>query len=660
MLKKIFDVFAIALLTAIVVAITYITCKFSYYAVWHLAVLGGSIGSPLLWWGRLGATTALCISLLVWQHIYRTINRHRKALMALSVGLIFLLALPMAAFAGPQGSFASRSAEQVIAGYNSSILDQVGADHVCTGSYDDAIINAAISSLIKQSAPYSDGEVLFLAGTELLGNPILIQNTGITLAGVNTQSSILENMSGTNHDEIQYEDIGSQINFLQIENLTLNGYNAGNITGSGVHVLGPSGTVNTTGTTVTWVSGSYFSTSWPTGTSIEINGVFYSIASVQSTTSLTLATSAGSQSGVTEFVGTPNDVLIDNVFSIYQPNYGFEFDYGWGAKLTNSLAEYNGWTGTVTTSGTAVTWNNTPFNLSSAPFNTAWAAGTPIMINNVAYTIASVTNSTHLTLNTSAGTQSTAVPYQVGTTNASGVYFGTYGNGQDDVTGCFFAYNAGAGLTIDNTYISASNCQSNYNNVGINVTNASNPTSWYYDNLNNIDVLNNYNDGIDIQAYDVNLTNVTSSRSQTGNGCLITAGQFVKINNCTFESNYKNGCYVSAGVNNLISNSLSEKNNLGNNNYSDFKEQGSYTQYVNDLADGGGTYPSRGFMISVACTAPMLTNCRAANNATGFGYYVGSGVSNVSFIGCTVSASGQVSDSGTGTVYSPGSSIPVT
>ena len=67
-----------------------------------------------------------------------------------------------------------------------------------------------------------------------------------------------------------------------------------------VYVTGGAvGSVNTNGTTVTWVSGTTFTTNgaW-TGIPITINNVNYTVASVSSTTVLTLTTAAPVQSGV--------------------------------------------------------------------------------------------------------------------------------------------------------------------------------------------------------------------------------------------------------------------------------------------------------------------------------------------------------------------------
>jgi hypothetical protein len=70
------------------------------------------------------------------------------------------------------------------------------------------------------------------------------------------------------------------------------------------------GSVNTSGTSVTLVSGSPFQP-WPYGTPITINGTSYLIASVTNGTSLTLTTSAGTQSSVGYSVIFPAP-LIDN------------------------------------------------------------------------------------------------------------------------------------------------------------------------------------------------------------------------------------------------------------------------------------------------------------------------------------------------------------
>lgn len=63
--------------------------------------------------------------------------------------------------------------------------------------------------------------------------------------------------------------------------------------------------------------------------------------------------------------------------------------------------------GTVTTNGTAVVW-------ASGTNFTGIAPGTGIVINGVTYVVSVNTDSTHLTLRTSAGVQTSAVPYVSG------------------------------------------------------------------------------------------------------------------------------------------------------------------------------------------------------------------------------------------------------
>jgi hypothetical protein len=72
-----------------------------------------------------------------------------------------------------------------------------------------------------------------------------------------------------------------------------------NNAGYGIEMgVSPSGKVNTSGAYISWASGAYFSTSWPSGTQVNVNGVVYAIASVISPTEMTFTTSAGNQTGV--------------------------------------------------------------------------------------------------------------------------------------------------------------------------------------------------------------------------------------------------------------------------------------------------------------------------------------------------------------------------
>jgi uncharacterized phiE125 gp8 family phage protein len=68
---------------------------------------------------------------------------------------------------------------------------------------------------------------------------------------------------------------------------------------------GYAGTVNTAGVAVTKVSGDGFNPAWQAGKTILINGALYQISAVASATALTLANTAGNQTGV---VYSANDV----------------------------------------------------------------------------------------------------------------------------------------------------------------------------------------------------------------------------------------------------------------------------------------------------------------------------------------------------------------
>lgn len=589
----------------------------------------------------------------------------KRKLLALALGLILTLVCAGCAtttsgslLGGVNIPAKGRAAEVVIAASDSSPQDQANADSVCTGVNDDVAINNAITSITMATMNTGGGgEVLLLAGDYYDSNPIVIAGQGITLAGTNTQQVHLHRMANANCDMIQYTaPVGKTFYFCQLINLYLDGNKTNNISGAGFHIVVTNGTVNTTasGNLVTWESGSAF-TSAMAGTTMLIFNVPYTVNAVNvGAQTLTLTSSPGTQTGVAYFVGNPNDCHIDHVFAENNPGYGFQFDYVWGTKLTNSLAEYNGWMGTVNTSGTTVTWNSTSFNTSHSQFNTSWVSGTAINIAGTQYTVQSVQSATNLTLTATAGTQ-TGVPYFVNSPS-DGVYFGALGSGQAQVQGLFSAYNAGNGLTVNNTQITATNSQLNDNYIGVNLTNNAKSS---YTQLSNIIVVSSYQDNVYVNNYGSSLSNVASMNSLAGMGFDVNVTQYTNINNCHSRANYTNGFYV-AGSNNLISNCEADGNNLGNGGSEDFYDGGVYNQYANCVSNGGGTYKTRGFRMTSTCNGTMLMNCRAANNLTGYGFSVGSGITNVSFIGCTVDASGQVTNAGTGTVYSPGTAIPVT
>lgn len=68
------------------------------------------------------------------------------------------------------------------------------------------------------------------------------------------------------------------------------------------------GTVNTSGTAMTWVSGTKFDTGW-VGYQTTVNGTLFTIASVASTTSATLSASAGVHSGVAYSSSSPGQPI---------------------------------------------------------------------------------------------------------------------------------------------------------------------------------------------------------------------------------------------------------------------------------------------------------------------------------------------------------------
>lgn len=135
------------------------------------------------------------------------------------------------------------------------------------------------------------------------------------------------------------------------------------------------GTCTTSGTAVTFSSGSSFTGAWA-GLAITINAIGYTVSSVGSATALTLTGSAGVQASPV-------------TFSISVPGGA-----GSGTCTTSS-------------SGDTVTY------VSGTNFETSWVA-LIININDVNYTVSTVNNNgLSLTLNTSPGNQASPVPFYI-------------------------------------------------------------------------------------------------------------------------------------------------------------------------------------------------------------------------------------------------------
>jgi hypothetical protein len=99
-----------------------------------------------------------------------------------------------------------------------------------------------------------------------------------------------------------------------------------------------SGTVNTSGTAVTWVSGSTFNNLLDEAT-IVISGTSYTVAQVNSSTSLTLTASAGTHTGVAYSAASRFTQSTASNFPYAQPDPGGQpapTVYTWGYTTTNT------------------------------------------------------------------------------------------------------------------------------------------------------------------------------------------------------------------------------------------------------------------------------------------------------------------------------------
>lgn len=88
------------------------------------------------------------------------------------------------------------------------------------------------------------------------------------------------------------------------------------------------GSVNTSGTVVTLVSGHNFNPNWRRGATITINGVNFALAGVNSPTQLTLQTTAGAQSSVSYTASDRDERIIDPSSGVLLRHVSFPQDNG--------------------------------------------------------------------------------------------------------------------------------------------------------------------------------------------------------------------------------------------------------------------------------------------------------------------------------------------
>jgi hypothetical protein len=303
--------------------------------------------------------------------------------------------VPVATGAGEASAWGAtlvhRPATLVIAAANASTSWKNGADYVCTGTSDNAAVNAALAAL-----PVQGGTVLLSDGTFGQSGPFIPTVNDSRVLGQGPQATLVQAAVGANCNGYQYNSASQLYNliFCGIEGVTFNGnYNAGtgNTSGSGCRVD-------------------------------------YSLAS-----------------------HTFWDFYLRDVWFNNWANDGFYSTAGHGYVLDHVLGEYCGGNG-VNIAGGA--FNDSPPRIVNGTFKINGLAGVTIGATNGQSVTDAVVMGNEITSNSGpyglilSGSGQKAIGNKIGNNHGTGVYI-TGGNEGVELIGNTVSFNATHGLLLD-------------------------------------------------------------------------------------------------------------------------------------------------------------------------------------------------------------------